>query len=230
VRSFNTDLTLTITATAGEPDPSTFIGPDYEWRGNNAPVNITDAVLAFSRESFTATFNLTLPTWMIGNYVQLMIATSDVADDPALARLFDAGLRGFDDAKAIANLVINDVAALRKSGEFKADGVQIGRVAELLDLGVITSRIARNLVAVLATEGGDAAAIVKARGWVAVHDRGRIEAQAREVLSSHPNEVAAYCGGKTSLLGFFVGKVMKATGGTAQPQLVQEIVRGMLEG
>ncbi len=153
-----------------------------------------------------------------------------LADDPALAALFDAGIREFDDAKAIANLVINDVAALRKSGEFKADGLQIGRVAELLDQGVITSRIARNLVAVLATEGGDAAAIVKARGWVAVHDRGRIEAQAREVLSAHPNEVAAYCGGKTSLLGFFVGKVMKATGGTAQPQLVQEIVRAMLEG
>jgi len=153
-----------------------------------------------------------------------------LADDPALAALFDAGIREFDDAKAIANLVINDVAAMRKSGEFKADGLQIGRVAELLDQGVITSRIARNLVAVLATEGGDAAAIVKARGWVAVHDRGPIEAQARAVLSAHPNEVAAYCAGKTTLLGFFVGKVMKATGGTAQPQLVQEIVRGMLEG
>jgi glutaminyl-tRNA synthetase len=166
-------------------------------------------------------------------YVLLGLSGPDaavLADDAALGTLFDEALRQFDDAKAIANLVINDVAALRKAGEFKAAGKEIGRVAELLDMGQITSRIARNLLGVLATEGGDAAAIVKAREWTAVHDRGPIEEHARNVLSAHPNEVAAYCAGKTTLLGFFVGKVMKATHGKAQPQIVQEIVLGMLEG
>ncbi|MSP54906.1 MAG: glutamine--tRNA ligase/YqeY domain fusion protein [Myxococcales bacterium] len=166
-------------------------------------------------------------------YVLLGLSGADagvLADDAALSALFDQALSVFDDAKAVANLVINDVAALRKSRGFRASGVQIGRVGDLVDQGQITSRTAKDLLLVLATESGDAASIVKARGWTVVTNRGPIEAAARDVLSAHPNEVAAYCGGKSNLLGFFVGKVMKATGGTAQPQTVQEIVRGMLDG
>ncbi len=173
----------------------------------------------------------TTGTAAFDRYVLLGLSGPDaavLADDPALAGLFEEALKVFPDAKSVANLVINDVAALRKAGEFKAPGREIGRVAELVDAGDITSRTARNLLAVLATEGGEAGAIVKARAWNAVHDRGPIEEHARNVLAAHPNEVAAYCAGKAALLGFFVGKVMKAMGGKAQPQIVQEIVLGML--
>ncbi len=172
-------------------------------------------------------------TQLFDRYVLLGLSGMDaavLADDPPLALIFDEALRAFDDAKAVANLVINDVAALRKGKGFKAAATQIGRVAALIDDGVITSPTAKNLLAVLATEGGDAAAIVKARGWTVTNDRGPIETAAREVLSGHPTEVAQYCAGKTNLLGFFVGKVMKATGGKAQPRLVQEVVLSMLDG
>ncbi len=165
-------------------------------------------------------------------YVLLGLSGPDaavLADDEALGALFDEARHGFEDAKAVANLVMNDVAALRKVHGFRAAGREIGRVAQLLDVGHITSRTAKDLLMVLATEGGDAAAIVKARGWAVVNDRGAVEAAARTVLADHPTEVAAFCAGKASLLGFFVGKVMKATGGKAQPQVVQEIVRSMLD-
>jgi aspartyl-tRNA(Asn)/glutamyl-tRNA(Gln) amidotransferase subunit B len=71
---------------------------------------------------------------------------------------------------------------------------------------------------------------VKEKGLVQISDEGELQKIADEILSAHPAEVAQYQSGKTKLLGFFVGQVMKATGGKASPPLVNQILKNKLGG
>ena len=76
--------------------------------------------------------------------------------------------------------------------------------------------------------GQDPKAIVEAKGLVQVSDAGELEAVVTRVLAAAPDEVAAYRQGKTKLMGFFVGQVMRETRGQANPKLVNEILQRML--
>ena len=78
------------------------------------------------------------------------------------------------------------------------------------------------------SEGVSPAAWVKEHGGQ-ITDTGAIEAQVREVIEANPGQVEQYLGGKEKLLGFFVGRVMQATRGKANPQMVNELVRRLLE-
>jgi len=80
----------------------------------------------------------------------------------------------------------------------------------------------------MAVSGKTAAAIVAAKGLSQINDTGAIEAVVQDVLDRNPEEVAAYRGGKTKLIGFFVGEVMKATRGQANPKTVNELLRQKL--
>ena len=71
--------------------------------------------------------------------------------------------------------------------------------------------------------------IVEEKGLVQITDTGIIEAAVSDVISSHPDEVEAYRNGKTKLLGFFVGQIMKATRGKANPKLVNALLKKMLD-
>ena len=92
----------------------------------------------------------------------------------------------------------------------------------------ISGRIAKDVFETMFETGEDAAAIVEARGLRQITDAGAIEAAVKAVLAEHPDQVAAYRAGKTKVLGFFVGQVMKATEGKANPKLVNEILRKKL--
>ena len=78
--------------------------------------------------------------------------------------------------------------------------------------------------------GKGAAEIVAERGLAQVSDEAALEAEVDAVIAAHPAEVAAYRGGKQGLMGFFVGQVMKRTGGQANPQLVNRLLREKLAG
>ena len=86
------------------------------------------------------------------------------------------------------------------------------------------------LVEEMIVNGEKASAIVEKKGLSQISDEGAIQEIVQKIVSSHPNEVEAYKNGKTNLLGFFVGQVMKETKGRANPKTVNELVRKMLEG
>ncbi|MEO0995650.1 MAG: Asp-tRNA(Asn)/Glu-tRNA(Gln) amidotransferase GatCAB subunit B, partial [Pseudomonadota bacterium] len=104
---------------------------------------------------------------------------------------------------------------------------QLGGILDLISKGDISGKIAKDLFEIVYNEGGDPAEIVEARGMKQVTDTGAIEAAVDAVIAANPDKVEQ-AKNKPSLAGWFVGQVMKATGGKANPQAVQQLVRAKL--
>ncbi len=137
------------------------------------------------------------------------------------------------DAKIVANWVMGDLfALLNKSGqEVSQSPVSASALGGLIDLiasGEISGKIAKNVFLEMAETGHEAAAIVEASGLRQVSDKTVLAAEIDRILSQSPREVADYKAGKHKLLGFFVGQVMKATQGKANPGLVNELLKEKL--
>ncbi len=135
----------------------------------------------------------------------------------------------------VANLVMGDYfAALNSSGKAVADfAVTAPMLAELLALqydGTISGRLAKDVFAAMVETGRGAAAIVAERGLRQVTDTGAIDGAIDAVLAAQAEKVAEYRAGKEKLFGFFVGQVMKATQGKANPALLNERLRQKLAG
>ncbi|MFN3292222.1 MAG: Asp-tRNA(Asn)/Glu-tRNA(Gln) amidotransferase subunit GatB [Gemmobacter sp.] len=151
----------------------------------------------------------------------VLTAEQDAAD------YFDAVARGRD-GKQAANWVINELfGRLNKEGRGIADSpvsaAQLGGLLDLLADQTISGKIAKDLFEVLWTEGGDPAAIVEARGMKQVTDTGAIEAAVDEIIAANPAQVEK-AKANAKLAGWFVGQVMKATGGKANPAAVNDLV------
>src|SRR5947209_6471414 len=138
------------------------------------------------------------------------------------------------DAKAAAYWVIGDLfGALNKQGrgieEAPITPEQLGALLDLIADGTISGRIAKDVFAEMIETGIDAAAIVEKKGLRQMSDTGAIEAAVDAALAAHPAQVAQYHA-NPKVLGFFVGQVMKATGGKANPALVNELLKKKLGG
>jgi aspartyl-tRNA(Asn)/glutamyl-tRNA(Gln) amidotransferase subunit B len=149
----------------------------------------------------------------------------------ASADFFEECARGRD-GKAVANWVINELfGRLNKEGVEVADSpvsaAQLGGLVDLISEGVISGKIAKDLFEILWTDGGDPRAIVEARGMRQVTDTGAIERAVDEIVAANPEKVEQ-AKAKPTLLGWFVGQVMKSTGGKANPQAVNEILKRKL--
>jgi len=149
----------------------------------------------------------------------------------ASADYFEAAAKGRD-AKLVANWVINELfGRLNKEGldvqrsPVSADA--LGKIVDLISNGTISGKIAKDLFEIVWTEGGDPGAIVEARGLRQVTDTGAIEAAIDAVIAANPDKVAQALA-KPTMLGWFVGQVMKATGGKANPQSVNELLKAKL--
>jgi aspartyl-tRNA(Asn)/glutamyl-tRNA(Gln) amidotransferase subunit B len=106
------------------------------------------------------------------------------------------------------------------------------RLAELLrliDSGVISGKIAKAVFDDMVLSGKAPEAIVREKGLVQVTDADAITEAVKQVLAEHPKEVSDYKAGKSKLFGFFVGQVMRATRGKANPKMVNEILREMVQ-
>ena len=137
------------------------------------------------------------------------------------------------DGKLAANWVINELfGRLNKEGKAietsPVSASQIGGLVDLIAKGTINGKIAKDVFEILWTEGGDPAQIVEARGLVQMTDLGAIEKAVDEIVAANPDKVEQVKL-KPSMLGWFVGQVMKTTGGKANPQAVNEILRKKLE-
>ncbi|XEN30452.1 aspartyl-tRNA(Asn)/glutamyl-tRNA(Gln) amidotransferase subunit B [Ensifer sp. WSM1721] len=156
---------------------------------------------------------------------------SVLVSEKAIADYFEAVAAGRD-GKTAANWVINDLlGALNKAGktieETPVSPAQLGGIIDLIKDGTISGKIAKDLFEILWNEGGDPAEIVESRGMKQVTDTGAIEKAVDEIIAANPDQVEK-AKAKPSLAGWFVGQVMKATGGKANPQAVQALVKSKL--
>ncbi len=153
-----------------------------------------------------------------------------------LAEYFEQAVRLHDDPKAVSNWIMGYVLReLNKEGAppITQAPVTPGHLAGMLDLvkrGVISTNIAKTVFDEMWATGKRPEEIVKEKGLEQITDTSAIEALVDDVLAKHPKEVEAYRGGKKKLMGFFVGQVMRATRGKANPQVVNDLFRKKLEG
>ncbi len=139
------------------------------------------------------------------------------------------------DPKMAANWVMGDFfAALNANGgdisKPPVTAEALGGLIDLIQDGTISGRIAKEVFEAMVETGKDAPAIVEEKGLRQVSDSGAIEGAIDTVLAANQDKVAEYKGGKDKLFGFFVGQVMKATQGKANPKIVNEALRRKLDG
>jgi len=156
---------------------------------------------------------------------------SILVSEKAIADYFEQVAEGRD-GKLAANWIINDLlGALNKAGkDIETSPVspdQIGGIIDLIKDGTISGKIAKDLFEIIFEEGGNPAEIVEARGMKQVTDTGAIEAAVDEIIAANPDQVEKVKT-KPNLAGWFVGQVMKTTGGKANPQAVQVLVKQKL--
>ena len=149
----------------------------------------------------------------------------------ASAGYFEAVAKGRD-GKTAANWVINELfGRLNKEGKAVEDtpvsADQLGAIVDLIQAGTISGKIAKDVFEIVWTEGGNPTEIVEKRGLKQVTDTGAIEKAVDDIIAANPDKVEQ-AKAKPTLLGWFVGQVMKTTGGKANPQAVNQILRQKL--
>jgi aspartyl-tRNA(Asn)/glutamyl-tRNA(Gln) amidotransferase subunit B len=158
----------------------------------------------------------------------VLTLSRDVAD------YFEATAKASGNVKAASNWVMNEVLRkLKEAGQdlgacrVRPEG--LAAMIGLIDAGTISGKIAKDVFEKMWATGEEAKAIVEREGLLQVSDEGAIQAAVAEVLSGSPDQVATYRKGKTGTLGWFVGQVMKKTGGKANPALVNQLLKKALE-
>ncbi len=165
-----------------------------------------------------------------GYDADVLVAERDSGD------YFEAVVRKPDgtsrDAKAAANWIINELfGRLNREGRDIAacplSAAQLGAILDLIAQGTISGKLAKDLFEIVWSEGGDPHVIVETRGMKQVTDLGAIESQVADIIAANPDK-AAQAKANPKLLGWFVGQVMKASGGKANPQAVNDLLRAKL--
>jgi aspartyl-tRNA(Asn)/glutamyl-tRNA(Gln) amidotransferase subunit B len=157
-----------------------------------------------------------------------------LGEDRALAEFFERTAVLAGDGRAASNWIKRSVLEVlgergSEPGELPFGPEQLAALIRLVEAGRVTPASGREIFAELAERGGDPAEIMRARGLEAVSDTGELLALAREIVARHPAQLAQYRAGDAKLFNFFVGQIMKATRGKADPQAVQQVLRGLVE-
>ena len=155
-----------------------------------------------------------------------------------IAEYFEAVATGGDgkrDGKRAANWVTGTLfGALNRAGigieQSPVSAASLGALIDRVTDGTVSNRAAKDVFEAMVSTGTDADTIIEEKGLRQVSDTGAIEALVEQVIAENPDKVADYRGGKTKLAGWFVGQVMKASGGKANPKTVNEALRAKLEG
>ena len=156
-------------------------------------------------------------------------------EDLEMAEFFEAAvlLAGPERAKAISNMMLNDLSMHLNAGgigvaESRVVPSMVAELVALVEEDKISGKQAKEVFAEMAETGDAPGAIVELRGMKQVSDTGAIEEVVDRVLAANPDQVEQYRGGKTGVLGFFVGQVMREMGGQANPKVVNEVLAGRL--
>jgi aspartyl-tRNA(Asn)/glutamyl-tRNA(Gln) amidotransferase subunit B len=153
--------------------------------------------------------------------------------EPAVADYFEQVARAAGDPRAAANWVLTELLGLLRErglaiGESPVAAADLAELIRLAGSGAISGKTAKEVFARVAAGEGRPAAIVEAGRLSRLDDAAAIESACRAVLDAHPGEAAGYRAGKAALLAFFVGQVMRRTGGRADPGRVHDTLRRLL--
>jgi glutaminyl-tRNA synthetase len=151
--------------------------------------------------------------------------------DLATSDLFEAALGGRASARGAANWVIHELPRElgdRTLANLPFGGAELGELVALVENGTLSSSAGREVLSEMAQSGGDPAAIVERLGLKQVSDPDALAPVVEEVVAANPAKAEEYRGGKAGLLGFFIGQVMRRTGGKANPELVRELLEKRL--
>ena len=228
-RLFDTDTGRTRTMRSKEEahDYRYFPDPDL------LPLEFDDAFIERIRASL-----LELPDAKKARFINDYKMSVDDADvlvaERELAEYFEQVAKDRD-PKLVANWVINDLTgALNKVGgdivNSPVTAAQLGGLIDLIVDDTVSNRIARDVFEIMFETGRDAAAIIEEKGLKQVTDTGAIQAVGDEIIAGNVGQVEQYRAGNEKLIGWFVGQVMKQTGGKANPKAVNEILRAKLAG
>ena len=152
-----------------------------------------------------------------------------------LANYYEACLQVYAKPKIVSNWIMSELLRELKRDEREIEegpvpAQNLAEMLKLIDEGLISGKIAKSVFEEMYRTGKKAEEVVKEKGWVQVTDTSAIEKSIEEILAKNPKEVEEYKKGKEKLFGFFVGQVMKATQGKANPQLVNELLKKKLMG
>ncbi|MBD2540077.1 Asp-tRNA(Asn)/Glu-tRNA(Gln) amidotransferase subunit GatB [Coleofasciculus sp. FACHB-SPT36] len=152
-----------------------------------------------------------------------------LTDDRSVSEYFEAAVAAKANPKLAANWVMGDISAYLNTAKLNIAEIALKPqiLAELISLiedGTISGKIAKEILPELLSKGGSAKELVESKGVKQISDKGELEKIINEVLAANPKELEQYRSGKTKLLGFFVGQVMKQTGGQADPKLTNQMM------
>lgn len=157
-----------------------------------------------------------------------------LTDSRELADYFEAVAQKCGDAKVASNWVMGE--ASRRLNDLKVSITNfpvspdnLAALINLVDKGTVSGKIAKSVFEAMVSSQKTPEEIIKEKGLVQISDSGELENHVKNILDENPDMVEKYLGGKEQLIGFFVGQVMKATRGQANPKLVNEILRKKLK-
>jgi len=154
-----------------------------------------------------------------------------ITTEKETAHFFEQAVAAGADAKKVSNWVMGEFTRLVKDrgpGAVRITPDQLAHIIGLVEANTISGSAAKQVFEEAFTSGKDPKAIVKEKGLAQVSDEGAIEEAVKKVLDASPDQVKQYRDGNEKVLGFFVGQVMKASGGKANPKVVNEILRKLL--
>ena len=171
----------------------------------------------------------------IGDFNLPQESAAQLSADPELARFFDKAVALGADAKSAANLLLGRVAECINESHTAISQSEITESAfadiiRLTQAGEISASAAKTAAAHIFTHGGDAKAVVEKLGLRQISDRAELERIAAMALGQNPQAVADYAAGKKNAFGFLTGQCMRLSRGSANPQLIAELLKEILEG
>jgi aspartyl-tRNA(Asn)/glutamyl-tRNA(Gln) amidotransferase subunit B len=197
------------------------------------PLVVSDAALETARRSLPE-----LPEDRYGRYTTTGgLSPQDagvLVAEREIAAYFDATVAAGAPPKRAANWVINEVLArvddprLLGAADLPVSPPALAELITVIDQGTLSGKQGKDVFARMWSERRRAGDIIAAEGLTQVSDSGALEEACRRVVEAHPEEVARFRGGTAKVMGFFVGAVMKETGGKANPKSVNEILRRLL--
>jgi len=197
--------------------PSNKIEKKVQIDGDVAPMNQTQQALF---EHYTHTLGLNSEI------------ANTLARDERLSHFYAQGLEQLNSPIALANTVANEVARELKDKtieELKFGAAHIAQLVKMVDDEVISNKIAKEVFEEMAKSGEAPQSIVQTKGWMQISNPQILQSIIDEVISKNPDNVAKYKAGNSKLFGFFVGEVLKATSGKANPKMVNELVGQTLQ-
>lgn len=159
--------------------------------------------------------------------------SSVIVEQMGLALFFDKVLELGANPKIAVNFMMGEIAAYLKDGhieitETKLTPENLAELISLIEKGTISNNIGKQILIEMLQDGTKSSVIVEKKGLSQITDEGAIKAIVQKVIDANPNQVEAYKNGKTNLLGFFVGQVMKETKGRANPKTVNDLIKEII--